>query len=102
LCTVGGGFIGRLLGAIIGFIVGLLINVLVGGAVATLLSIDENLKQLKNDMNNQKGTVGGDAPLSLPSLGPNINKKKCKRCGEIIADDYTSCPRCAGTTFAII
>jgi hypothetical protein len=96
------GSAGPLLGAIIGFIAGMVTNILVGGAIATLLSIDENLKQLKNDMNNQKGTVGDDAPLSLPSLGPNINKKKCKRCGEIIADDYTSCSRCAGTTFAII
>jgi hypothetical protein len=40
-----------IIGGIIGLICGLLLNILGGGFVATIINIDENLEQLKNNMN---------------------------------------------------
>jgi hypothetical protein len=86
LCTILGGILGNtmrgafralmgaqgsgygplVVGAIIGLIVGFMMDVVGGGLVATLLHIDENLEQLKN---NLKDNLSGLSSLPLSPGG---------------------------------
>jgi hypothetical protein len=89
-----------IIGGIIGLICGLLINIVAGGFFATILKMDENLEQLKNnvkkDISGSSLNLGNNSPLA--SLRRQ-EEKKCNRCGKMVDSGYTACPHCGGSEF---
>jgi Zn finger protein HypA/HybF involved in hydrogenase expression len=74
------------LGVLLGLIVGILTDIIGGGFIATILNIDENLEQVRNN--------------SLFGKMKEIKEqKKCKRCHKSVDIDYTSCPHCGTSDF---
>lgn len=110
LWTIGGGIVGNMMGyrsdghpiigGIIGLIAGMLINIVVGGYTATILNMDENLEQLKNNMKSGSPSPQGNISNSgNRSIVGNKHQKKCKRCHKEVDEDYTACPHCGNNTF---
>ncbi|MDR0475533.1 MAG: hypothetical protein LBH43_17905 [Treponema sp.] len=110
LCTIVGGIIGNIMGGydghpiiggLIGLIAGMFMNIVGGGLLATILNMDENIEQLKNNM--KSGSPSPQGNISNFGGGRSIvgNKlqKKCKRCKKEVDEDYTGCPHCGNNTF---
>jgi hypothetical protein len=91
-----------IIGGIIGLIVGFIIDILICGFIATILNIDDNLEQIKNEMkrNNSSGAsslnIRDDSPLATVR---RQEEKICKRCGKMVDSGYSACPHCGGAEF---
>jgi hypothetical protein len=73
----GDGFV--LLGVIIGLIIGLLANIIVGGFIATILNIDKNLEEIKNNRGNfLTDTKANTNTTEKPNFALDSNKTKLK------------------------
>jgi hypothetical protein len=86
--SVNGGLI--FLGVLIGLVVGLITNILFGGLISTFLNIDDNLENMRSNLNK----LSSRSPIS-----PIKEEKKCKKCGKSFDSGYSSCPHCGSSEF---
>jgi len=106
LFAIIGGVIGNIIwhpvvGVVIGLIAGMLINIIFGGAVATLINIDENIEYLffnsNKPENNSNAAPSGINLNNNTPVSPVSNSDDtwiCKKCGDRNPVSSSSCKGC--------
>jgi hypothetical protein len=100
--AIGGGIIGNefsksrhgsnytVIGVIIGLIVGFITEVLICGYLATILNIDDNIEQLRFNMNNSNRSSAGGISSAINLSDTWV----CKKCNERNPISSSFCKGC--------